>query len=107
MKTASPKRSRFDFGLLEFVSSPVKKLGARFSRTNLSTSTPNKLIVAEEIPSGIEAENFIAEEEMATVELNPVDVDIEKKMEIESEFPVDVEAPIQIHEQRKSRCVLM
>lgn len=107
-ETASPKRSKFDFGLLEFVSSPVKKLGEKFARSRLSTSTPNKFTVTEEIPSGIEAEHFAGEEEMATVELNAVDEAVEKKMEIDTEIPAaDVEAPIEVHEPSKSRCVLM
>lgn len=107
----SPKRSKFD-NLFEFVSSPVKILGAKFARTKLSTSTPNKLIVSDEISSGIEAEKiqkFASEEETAaTVELNAVDDAIENKMEIDIEIPTaDEEAPIEVHEPSKSRCVLM
>lgn len=110
-EAASPKRSRFDFGLLEFVSSPVKKIGAKFSRSRLSTSTPNKLTVTEEIPSGIEAEHFAADdEEMASIELNAVeDVEKDKKMDIDTEIPpaVEDEGPIEVHEPSKSRCSVM
>lgn len=107
-ETASPKRSKYDFGLFDFVTSPVKKLGAKFSRTRLSTSTPNKLIVTEEIPSGIEAEHFVSDEDMATIELNPVDDVDEKKMEMDTDtIPADEEAPIEVHEPSKSRCVVM
>lgn len=106
-ETASPKRSKFDFGLFEFVSSPVKKLGAKFSRTRLSTSTPNKLIVTEEIPSGIETEHFVSNEDLQTIDLNPVDDVTEKKMEIDTETLADEQAPIEVFEPSKSRCVLM
>lgn len=105
-ETASPKRSKFD-GLFDLVSSPVKKLGAKFSRSTLSTSTPNKLTVTEEIPSGIEAEHFASEDDLVNVELNPVDEVAEKKMDIDVEMPAYEEAPIQVHEPSKSRCVLM
>lgn len=110
---ASPKRSRFDFGLLDFVTSPVKKLGAKFSRSQLSTSTPNKLTAIEDIPSGIEAENFVAEEEeeddvTPPIELNAVADDaVEKKMEIDTDLPAEDEAPIEVHEPSKSRCSVM
>ncbi|XP_037026579.1 uncharacterized protein LOC119067587 isoform X2 [Bradysia coprophila] len=105
----SPKRSRFDFGLLEFVSSPVKKLGEKFSRSRLSTSTPNKLTAIEVIPSGIEAEHFAAEDddEIAPIELNAVDDVVEKKMAIDTELPAEDEAPIEVHEPSKSRCSVM
>lgn len=109
-EVASPKRSRFDFGLFEFVSSPVKKLGEKFSRSRLSTSTPNKLTAIEDIPAGIEAEQFAAEEEedLAPIELNAVDDVVEKKMEIDTDLPAEDEAPIEVvHEPSKSRCSVM
>lgn len=109
-EVASPKRSRFDFGLFEFVSSPVKKLGEKFSRSRLSTSTPNKLTAIEDIPAGIEAEQFAAEEDedLAPIELNAVDDVVEKKMEIDTDLPAEDEAPIEVvHEPSKSRCSVM
>lgn len=108
-EVTSPKRSRFDFGLFEFVSSPVKKLSSKFSRSRLSTSTPNKLTAIEDITSGIEAEQFAAEEDedLAPIEVNAVDDVVEKKMEIDTDLPVEDEAPIEIHEPSKSRCSVM
>lgn len=109
----SPKKSRFDFGLFDLVASPVTKLREKFSRANLSTSTPNKLIITEaadkteDIPSGIDAENFMADEDMPNIDLNPLGEDIGKKSEMENNVGADDEAPIEIREPRNSRCAVM
>lgn len=105
-ETTSPKRPKFN-AVVELIASPVRMLSARFSRSRLSTSTPNKLIVNEEIPSGIEAEHF-AEDSVAD-ELNAVDDVAGKKMEIDAELATEEEAPIEVHEpsNSRSRCVLM